>query len=532
MKELEFKLDIATKLARKGRVSRRDFVQLAIAAGFTAAMADTMFTAAARAEPQKGGHFRMGMGHGATTDSLDPATYPDQMTGTVGWGSMGNSLTEVDAKGHITPDLAESFEPGDTPKTWVFKLRKGVTFHNGKNVTPQDVIASFRHHMGKDSKSAAKSYVDAIADIKADGNNVVFSLSAANADFPYIASDYHIPIMPAKDDGKVDWQSGVRTGPYMLDKWEPGVRATMKRNPNYYRDTWFDEVTATVIADVAARTNALSSGEIDYMDRCDLKTLKMLERNPGLNINKILGYGHYIFVMDVRRPPFDNQDVRNAIKFAVDRVDIANKVFSGINKPANDDPIAPSIPYAIDPQPIHKYDPEMAKSLLKKAGKDSLKIDLSASDAAFTGAVDAATLFKAHAAAANIDINVVRESADSYWDVVWLKKPFVASYWNGRPVQDLMFSVAYAKGAAWNDTFWDNQRFNELLVQARSETDGDKRKAMYAEMQQLVHDDGGLINLCWSTYVSANTKKLSHGDIASNWDDDGMKVTSRWWFVS
>ena len=99
MKELEFKLDMAAKLARKGRVSRRDFVQLAMAAGFTAAAADTMFTTAARAEPKKGGHFRMGMGHGATTNSLDPATYPDQMTGTVGWGSMGNSLTEVDAKG-------------------------------------------------------------------------------------------------------------------------------------------------------------------------------------------------------------------------------------------------------------------------------------------------------------------------------------------------------------------------------------------------------------------------------------------------
>jgi peptide/nickel transport system substrate-binding protein len=151
MKEFEYKLDVATKLARKGRVSRRDFVQLAIAAGLTATAANAMFTTAARAEPKKGGHFRMGMGHGATTDSLDPATYPDQMTGTVGWGSMGNSLTEVDAKGRIIPDLAESFEPGDDAKTWVFKLRKGATFHNGKNVTADDVIASFRHHMGKDS---------------------------------------------------------------------------------------------------------------------------------------------------------------------------------------------------------------------------------------------------------------------------------------------------------------------------------------------------------------------------------------------
>ena len=94
------------------------------------------------------------------------------------------------------------------------------------------------------------------------------------------------------------------------------------------------------------------------------------------------------------------------------------------NKPANDNPIAPTINYAIDPQPIHKYDPDKAKSLLKKAGLDKLKIDLSASDAAFTGAVDCRDLFKDHAAAANIDINVIRESDDGYWDVVWLKKPW------------------------------------------------------------------------------------------------------------
>ena len=244
MKELEYKLDMAAKLARKGRVSRRDFVQLAMAAGFTAAAADTMFTTAARAEPKKGGHFRMGMGHGATTDSLDPATYPDQMTGTVGWGSMGNSLTEVDAKGNIIPDLAESFEPGDDAKTWVFKLRKGVTFHNGKTVTPTDVIASFRHHMGKDSKSAAKSLCSRPSPTsRRTADKVVFTLSGGNADFPYIASDYHIPIMPAKDDGTVDWQSGVRTGPYILEKCEPGVRANHEAQSQLLsRQAWFDEV--------------------------------------------------------------------------------------------------------------------------------------------------------------------------------------------------------------------------------------------------------------------------------------------------
>ena len=72
---------------------------------------------------------------------------------------------------------------------------------------------------------------------------MVFKLSGGNADFPYIASDYHIPIMPAKDDGTVDWQSGIRTGPYVLEKWEPGVRANHEAQSQLLsRQAWFDEV--------------------------------------------------------------------------------------------------------------------------------------------------------------------------------------------------------------------------------------------------------------------------------------------------
>ena len=254
---------------------------------------------------------KIGLGHGATTDSLDPATYPDQMTGTFGWGSIGNSLTEVDVKGQIQPDLAESFESVDNATKWVFKLRKGLTFHNGKSVTAADVVASFKHHMGKDLKSAAKSVLAAVSDVKADGDNVVFTLSGANGDFSYLTSDYHIPICPANADGTMDWQSGVRTGPYIMDKWEPGVRATAKKNPNYHRTTFFDDMTMTVIADVAARTNALTSGEVDFIDRCDLKTVDLLKQNPDIEVDAVTGFGHYVFVMNTQQAPFDKPEVRS-----------------------------------------------------------------------------------------------------------------------------------------------------------------------------------------------------------------------------
>ena len=109
------------------RVSRRDFMRRATALGISTALATGVLSRAGYAqEPKKGGTFKIGLGHGATTDSLDPATYPDQMTGTVGWGATGNSLTEMDAAGNIVGDLAESFEPSDDAKQWVFKLRNGA----------------------------------------------------------------------------------------------------------------------------------------------------------------------------------------------------------------------------------------------------------------------------------------------------------------------------------------------------------------------------------------------------------------------
>jgi peptide/nickel transport system substrate-binding protein len=519
----------ARSLVTSGKLSRRDFMQFALAAGLTIPTASALFSTAAHAAPKRGGRFRIGLGHGATTDSLDPATYLDYYMGSVGWGSLGNGLTEFDTKGNVQPDLAASFEPSDNGATWAFKLRNGVEFHNGKTVTATDVIASIRHHMGEGSTSPVKALLEQITELVADGDTVVFRLKAGNADFPYILSDYHLPIMPAMDSGAADWASGVRTGPYVLEQFTPGQRTSMKRNANYFRDTWFDEVEILSIVDPTARTNALTTGDIDYMDRCELKTLHLLERNQSIEIDQVSGYGHYTFQMNVTVAPFDNPDVRNALKYAIDREEIINKILSGYADVGNDNPIAKSIKYSIDPQPVHRYDPDMAKSLLKKAGLSSLKIDLSASDAAFGGAVDAAVLFQNSAAQAGIDISVVREPNDAYWDNVWRKKPFLASFWHGRPTVDWFLTYAYAADSNQNETYWTNPRFNELLGQARSELDDAKRAAMYAECQQLLHDDGGQIVFAFPQFVSAHSRNVAHGELIPGWDVDGMKIAQRWW---
>src|SRR5215207_4794519 len=134
MRDFENKIKLAGKLVAQGRVSRRDFMQLALAGGLTVAAANTMFVRAARAEPKKGGTFKMGSGHGATTDTLDPATWTNGFQFNMSRGMFGAQLTEIDQKTAVKGHLAESIEPAEGATKWVFKLRKGVTFHNGKTL--------------------------------------------------------------------------------------------------------------------------------------------------------------------------------------------------------------------------------------------------------------------------------------------------------------------------------------------------------------------------------------------------------------
>jgi peptide/nickel transport system substrate-binding protein len=530
MTEFEFQLEQAKKAVARGKLSRRDFMQYAMAGGMTLASAGALFTTAARAQAKSGGHFRAGIGHGATTDSFDPATWAHGMNFAWGKGLTGAPLVRIDQKGGAAPYLAESFEPADGAKKWVFKIKKGVTFHDGSPVTSQNVVDTINYHIGADSKSPGKALLASVVGVKADGpETVIFELSGGNADFPWLLSAYQFPMLPSKD-GKVDL-SGNGAGSYILDGFEPGVKVHFKKNPNAFAPGNFDEITQLSIIDPAARTNAFLAGEVDYIDRVDLKTIDLLKSAPETEIYNVSGYQHYTAPMFCDAAPFDKLEVRQALKWAINRQELVDKVLFGYGKPGNDSPLANTIKFAIEPQPAYTYDPEKAKSLLKKAGMENLSVDLSASDAAFAGSVDAALLMAEHAKAAGININVIREPNDGYWDNVWLKKAWCHCYWGGRPTADMFLTISLAADAAWNDTHWKNPRFNELLPVARAETDEAKRAAMYSEMQQLVHDDGGQMVMMFSNYVGALNTKVVHGELNSDLDHDGGYMYDRWSFA-
>jgi peptide/nickel transport system substrate-binding protein len=212
-------LDHLAKLLQLGKISRREFVARASALGAGAAVTMLLPGTARAATPKSGGKLRIGIGAGSTTDTLDPGTYLQNFTQFVGFG-LRNNLTEISNTGELIPELAESWEISDDAVQWRFKLRQGVEFHNGKSLDADDVVASINHHRGEESKSAAKAILEPIAELKADGKDtVVFTMKQGNAGFPFIVSDYHIGIMPAKD-GKLDPNSGVGTGAYMVESRE------------------------------------------------------------------------------------------------------------------------------------------------------------------------------------------------------------------------------------------------------------------------------------------------------------------------
>ena len=520
------------RLLTQGKITRRDFLARLSAFGITTALSPAFLTAPAQAaKPKRGGRSRLGMAGGSTTDSLDPATISDAMPMSINW-QIRNCLVEIDYRGNPIPELAKSWESTPDAAQWTFKLRKDVEFHNGKTLNAEDVVFSINHHRGKDSKSAAKGIVDPIEDIKADGKQtVVFTLKEGNADFPYIMSDYHLTIVPSGTRGN-EWEKGIGTGGYMLDSHEPGYRALTRRNPNYFKEgrAHFDEVETIGIADVTARIVALQTGQIDAMNRFELKLTHLLPKTRNIQIINVTGAKHYSIPMLVNQEPYNNNDVRLALKYAIDREHLLKTILRGYGTVGNDHPIAPTQKYYASELSQRKYDPDKAKFHMKKAGMSDYTFRLHAANAAFEGAIDAAVLYKEHAAKAGIKIEVVVEPNDGYWSNVWIKKPWVMCYWSGRATADWMFSTAYAKDAAWNDTLWKHDRLNKLLKEARAELDETKRGEMYVEMQRIVRDKGGVVIPLFGNWIEAARNKLKFENPAGNWEMDGHRAAERWWF--
>lgn len=500
-------LEYLARNVAAGKISRRVLLGRAAALGATAAFANSLLGSAARAAgPQKGGTLKAGLVGGESTDGLDPAKINNQVTGAFA-RCWGEKLTDIDDKGTLVNRLAEEVGSSDDAKTWTFKIRKGVAFHNGKELDAGDVLATIERHAGEGSKSGALGILKGIDSMKVEGGDFVVTLKEANADLPFLLSDYHLIIQP--NGGKDAPDAGIGTGPYRIAAHEPGVREIGARHDGYWdaERGHADQVEILVINDSTARTAALQGGQIHMMNRVEPKIVDLVKRVPGVKIQNIAGAAHYVFAMQCTTPPFDNNDLRLALKYAVDRKEMVDKVLRGYGTIGNDIPVNASYPLFPEGIEQREFDPEKAAFHYKKSGHSG-PITFITSDVAFPGAVDAAQLFQQSCAKAGITLDVQRAPGDGYWAEVWNKKPFSASYWVGRPTQDQQYSTAYLSTADWNETRFKREDFDKLVVAARAELNEDKRKAMYRDIALMVRDDGGAIIPMYNDWIDAVSDKV------------------------
>jgi peptide/nickel transport system substrate-binding protein len=506
-------LDFLSGRVVAGKLSRRDFLGRAAALGVTATFANSLLSSAAKAQaPVKGGVLKAGMQGGAATDSLDPATWSSQVPYFFG-RQWGEQLVQIQADGTLQPALAEEWSASDDAMVWTFKIRKGVQFHNGKEMTPADVVATIERHADANSKSGALGILGGIKGVKADGDTVVFTLGEANADLPYLMDDYHLMIQP--NGGKDNPAEGIGTGPYKITVNEAGVRLGGEKFANYWRDDrgFADQIEIIVINDPTARTAALQGGQVNMINRVEPKIVELIKRVPGVTIQNVAGKGHYVFIAHCNTAPFDNNDLRLALKYALDREELVQKILMGYGSVGNDTPINKAYPLFTEMEQ-RKFDPEKAAEHYKKSGHSG-SVLLRTSDVAFPGAVDAAQLYQQSAAKCGITLEIKREPGDGYWSEVWNKQPFSASYWGGRPTQDQMYSTAYYSKADWNDTRFQREDFDKMLFAARAELDTEKRKKIYADMGTMVNMEGGVITPMFNDFIDAT------GPNVGGWVPDG-----------
>ena len=521
--------------AKTGGMSRRDFLTYSIAAGMSVSAASGLWSSdVSAATPEKGGKFRIGVHDSNTSDTHDPGAYLS--VGQIQLAHTHRSyLTEITSENGLGPDMADSWSASPDAKVWTFKLNENATFHDGRKFTSKDAIASLNHHRGENSTSSAKPLMDAVTDIKADGDHtIVIELSQGFADLPWVMTDYHLAMLPANDDGTIEWETGIGAGPYKITGHEPGIGTELVRHDGWHREgAYFDAIEFITLNDPNARQTALITGDVDSITSVDGKTKALLARNPNIVVDDVPSGSAITLPMFSDQAPFDNVDVRLALKYAIDRDELVEKIMFGSATPGDDYHVSPGMPYAPTDIERRPYDPEKAKFHLKKAGLSSLDVNLSAADSVLPGAVDMCTLYSEQAKKAGINITPIREANDGYWADVWLKKPWTFVKWGARPTPDNMFTVAYKDDAPWNESHWQNARFNELLLLAKAELNETLRAEMYREMCILARDDGGTVLPFFANFVYARNKKVAHsGNLASAWENDGGRSTHRWWFTS
>ncbi len=493
----------------EGRVSRRAFVRRAARLGLAAPVAGAIAAVAARpglaaptAALQDGGKTLV-VAIPQATVQLDPA-----IAGSNGYGDvlpLADNVTEGLTRfklgsAEIEPALAESWEVSEDGLVYTFRLRPGVTFHDGTPFDAEAVAVNVRRQLDpadplhSDQMTYAELVYADVETVEATGDlEVAFTLSRPTILLPgnlaIFAAGIVSPTALAAASANVG-QNPIGTGPFRFESWTQGVELVLAANEAYWGGRpALDRVVWRTIADDTVRVSELTTGAIDVANQIDLKDAETIEQDPNLQLLTGPFLNVQFLAFNQALAPFDNADVRKAVEHAINKRNIADAVFYG-RYSLGAGPIAPTL-LGYDPSlaEAYPYDPERARSLLAEAGVAEVSFDLLNRTNSFWPLLG--QLIQADLAAVGITANLRSLEDAEFFDQVNTGEiqAFLNDWtWDNGDPDNVMYSLFTAPRAKTRMGY-ENAEVNDLNTRAQEERDPEVRERLYREAQRLILDD-------------------------------------------
>ncbi|MFE1556284.1 ABC transporter substrate-binding protein [Streptomyces sp. NPDC058734] len=498
--------DARSSLARRGFLIATGATALAFTAACGTGSTTPDTENAAEGAPRQGGRLRAAFAGGGANETLDPHA-ANLFVDAARAKALFDKLADFGADLAAVPRLAERWEPNDTLDTWRITLRKAA-FHDGKPVTAEDVLYSYRRIADPKGTFRAKASLEPIdldASRAVDASTIEFKLKRPYAEFPNVLAAFGAYIVP-KDAAAFD--KPVGSGPFTFVSFKPGSSLVVKRNDAYWEGApHLDELEFVVAGEESARVSALLGGQVEYAHELNPATARTHEGKGKIEIIRLPGSAMQGFVMKTDRPPFNDPRVRQAFFLIADRKELVDGALSGAGEIGND-LFGKGYQYYPAGLPQRTQDLDKARALLKEAGAEGLKVTLDTAPAA-TGFVEAAGIFKEQAAKAGVTVEIKVGNKDTYWKDV-LNNGTFASYRSGAMPIESHISQRLLTGSTTNATKWQQKDFDDLYQQAQSTRDTTQRAALYERMQRRLYDEGGFLIWGFADWIIATTPKV-HG---------------------
>jgi peptide/nickel transport system substrate-binding protein len=446
----------------------------------------------------------VGLTGGSGSDTLDPhkgLTYLD----TARAQSLYQPLLQLNTAAQTEFVLAEEISPHGSTSEWVIRLRPGITFHDGKPLTADDVIFTLTRIISNKLTGATPlGPVDVKGLKKLDKRTVLVPMTSPYGSFvDQLAYWYYLYIVPAgfnpaKPNG---------TGPFKFSSFTPGQRSVFTRNTNYWKSglPYVDSVTVIDFSDSASLQNALVTGVIHGAGALEGSQIRELQSVTG--VRTVVSHTGAItpFTMRVDQPPFNNVNVRQALRLLVGRPQLVNSALDGFATVGSDvfSPYDPNFDTS-----LHRtQDIAQAKALLRKAGQENLTVQLVTSAVA-TGTVAMATVLQQQARAAGVTINLKTVDPTTFFGPNYLHWPFSQDFYNYSPYL-AQVAQSMLPTSPFNETHWSLPRYISLYKQANATADPATRRQIEHEMQMIDFTEGGYIIPAFIDALDAYSTKIT-----------------------